>query len=38
MVTLKECHKKLQQLQWKRQGKVAVQVKDGETKLKMAYI
>jgi hypothetical protein len=38
MATLKEYHKKLQQLQWKEQGKVEVQVQDGETKLKMAYI
>jgi hypothetical protein len=38
MVILKECHKKLQELQWKEQGKVEVQVTDGETKLKMAHI
>jgi hypothetical protein len=35
---MKERHKKLQQLQWKEQGKVEVQVKDGKTKLKIVYI
>jgi hypothetical protein len=38
VVTLKKCQNKLQQLQWKEQGKEGDCIKDGEMSLKRIYI
>ena len=35
---IKECQRKLKQLQWKGQGKEGNHVKDGETRLKRTEI